>query len=283
MSVGPSLDDLLALEREYDDMPSGAETRMLAAIEATVAVGGGGGGEPGDPGADGNGPGADGSGAGSGPGPGGSGTGGSGIGTSGAGAATTTSAMRIAPWLARAAYVGAGIVAGASGHAVLASRSSAPVEIAAPRPSASVAAVASITPIPARVAASDPSAVTASASADPPTPASSAPPAKPRSSASPARDHTRVADERADLDVARAALARGRTEACLDAIARHTRTYGEGHFAEEREVLAVQALVAAGRAGEATTRARRFREKYPTSLFGPAMDQSLAAPASKEK
>jgi len=236
------LADLLALERSYDDLPEGADGRILARVESAVA------GEPGD--------GGDGGGH----------SGGDPAGRSGPSTPAAAAATKGVSLLARAAYLAVGLIAGAGGHAALVSgtprsRPEGPIA-AAPTSSVAVALVAE-SPAPVVVVESLPSA-----------------PAAPASSVTLAtrRDDKRIRDERADLDVARTALSLGRVQACLESIDRHTRTYGEGHFAEEREVLAVQALAGAGRNSEAAARALRFRQKYPTSLFGPAMTQSLPSP-----
>jgi hypothetical protein len=43
-------------------------------------------------------------------------------------------------------------------------------------------------------------------------------------------------------------------------------------MAEEREVLAIQALLASGRDGDARARATRFRQHYPNGLFRAVVD-----------
>jgi hypothetical protein len=246
MSSDAKLDDLLALERAYDDLPGGAEARILAGVEGLIGGGGDGGGDDG---------------------------GGGGGDHGGAPTAGAPSASSAAPWLAKAAYVAAGIVAGASGHAIVASRG-----VPAPAPVAAVT-IASAAPSATTVASAS-VADDAGAALD----VRDLPDERPRPSTSVAAkaatrpaSSTRSAEERADLDVARAALARGRVEACLEALERHARTYGEGQLAEEREVLMVQALASAGRKAEAAERARRFQKKYPTSLFGPAVSQAISA------
>jgi hypothetical protein len=75
-----------------------------------------------------------------------------------------------------------------------------------------------------------------------------------------------LAAERALLDVARAGLARGAPDEALAAAERHGREYREGVLAEEREALAIKALVALGRRDEARTRAEVFERKYPNAL-----------------
>lgn len=234
------LGDLLALERDYDELPPGAEARMLGAI-ASVLEGGGGDGGDGDGGGDGSG---------------GAGASGAASASASAGGSALGATARSMTWLARAAWLGAGVVAGASGHAVIADKSPPTMP-----PAPSVAFVAPAPP----VSVATPTASAATIAID------DLPSARPTSTTPAPKSSARIGEERSDLDVARAALARGRVDACLEAIDRHARTYGEGHFAEEREVLAVQALMAAGRRDEAVVRAARFRAKYPNSLFNPAL------------
>lgn len=253
MSTDP-MADLLALERSHDDLPDGADARILARVESVVASGGGGGDDDG----------------------GDEGSGGSGPAPRGEASSLAAPIARAAPWLGRAAYLAVGVVAGASAHAVLATAPAAPAVVvsasSAPPSIAVPVASASIGPVGVRVE---------DLPSEPTRPVTSSARGAVAAPASARRDDTRIVEERAELDVARAALSRGRIDACLEGIERHTRTYGEGHFAEEREVLAVQALAAAGRTSEAAARARRFREKYPTSLFGPAVSDSLAPGSAK--
>lgn len=228
------VDELLELERVYDDLPGGADARILAGVELGLGVGPGGGG------------GGDGSGGGS---------------SGGGGGGALEGRGRLAGWLARAAYVGAGVVAGASGHAMLAAHRAPPDA----RPPVAIAAVPSASP-PAEQAAP---AIDAEAGIDPEllpraAPSAAAPPPPPSTAA-----------ERADLDVAREALAHGRPDACLRALERHARLYGDGQFVEERESLWIEALAAAGRRDDAAARAARFHARYPTSLFGPAVDHAI--------
>jgi hypothetical protein len=84
-----------------------------------------------------------------------------------------------------------------------------------------------------------------------------------------------LAAERILIDTSRSALARGDHAAALDAVAQHGERFPNGQLAEEREVIAVQALVAAKRVQEAADRAGRFRRKYPNSLLLPVLDAAL--------
>lgn len=84
-------------------------------------------------------------------------------------------------------------------------------------------------------------------------------------------DGSGLAAERALLDTARVALARGELDKVLDAVARHERDFPKGKLAEEREAIAVRALARAGRRDEARARGERFLRSYPQSLAVPAV------------
>ncbi|HVH42843.1 MAG TPA: hypothetical protein VM925_10890, partial [Labilithrix sp.] len=91
---------------------------------------------------------------------------------------------------------------------------------------------------------------------------------------------TTVADaqgERALIDTARTALARGLASDALAATDSHAKRFPHGRLAEEREALAVQALVAKGDAPAARTRAARFRRSFPDSIFRAAVDSAVAS------
>lgn len=75
--------------------------------------------------------------------------------------------------------------------------------------------------------------------------------------------------ERALLEVARAALAKGETAAALDALTQHERDFANGRLVEEREALMIRALLTAGRDAEAQARTARFKERFPESLLLP--------------
>lgn len=78
---------------------------------------------------------------------------------------------------------------------------------------------------------------------------------------------TSLAAERRLVDSARAALAQGRHEPALSALATHRRRFPDGALAEERDALEVEALVAAGRRDEAAAAATGFEHRYPASLY----------------
>ena len=99
----------------------------------------------------------------------------------------------------------------------------------------------------------------------------------------PARETDRgLGRERALLDRARGSLVGGDPGRALAALDRHRRMFPDGHLEEERDVLRVRALLAAGRAKEAQAEAGRFLHKHPTSLFRPVVEEAIADPAAAE-
>lgn len=237
MSEKKTLEELLALERDFDDMPKLAEARLWARIETSIG---------GDDGGGSNGQ-----------------------------EAPSTGKHGTAPfakWLPRIAYLSAGAILGASGHALM--------DRPERTPASNTAAAASPAPVPTPTPTPT---IAEPATAEPPPPTGTtdaaptlSPPTRAQRSADASNTSgSRVTEERADLDVARAALAHGRPDSCLDGLRSHVRTYGNGHFAEERESLFIQALVALDRRDEARARAQRFMETYPNSLFGPAITEAV--------
>jgi hypothetical protein len=81
--------------------------------------------------------------------------------------------------------------------------------------------------------------------------------------------------EREILDRARDALAQRDGTQALALVEEHARAFPRPLLAEEREALAVQALVISGRSSEARARGAQFRATWPSSLFLPAVDASL--------
>ncbi|MBL8918797.1 MAG: hypothetical protein JNJ54_08070 [Myxococcaceae bacterium] len=78
-----------------------------------------------------------------------------------------------------------------------------------------------------------------------------------------------LAAERALLEVARAALAKGDTVHALEALERHQREHAQGRLREEREALFIEGLRAAGRDQEAEARREKFLREFPESLLAP--------------
>jgi hypothetical protein len=84
-----------------------------------------------------------------------------------------------------------------------------------------------------------------------------------------------LAAERDLIDTTRAALARGRAGDALASVHKHATRFPNGSLAEEREDLAVQALVLSGQGDAATARAIRFHRRYPNSILGQSVDAAL--------
>lgn len=81
--------------------------------------------------------------------------------------------------------------------------------------------------------------------------------------------------ERLLVDAARTKLATEDPDAALDLLGEHERRFPHGGLSEEREALAVQALVQSRRYDAARARAKRFRNRWPNSVFLPAVDTTI--------
>jgi hypothetical protein len=99
-----------------------------------------------------------------------------------------------------------------------------------------------------------------------PAPATSAPARPPTA---PARVMSTQAPDDPEAEVALLQRAQGSLEAdpaqTLSLCAEHARRFPRGLLAQEREVLAIEALVSTGRIGDARARADRFGAAYPSS------------------
>ena len=84
--------------------------------------------------------------------------------------------------------------------------------------------------------------------------------------------------ERALLDLARASASQGEPAKVLERVAAHAQQFPHGHLTEEREALAIRALLSLGREQEARERAQAFRSAYPNSFLTPVIDSALSAP-----
>jgi hypothetical protein len=84
-----------------------------------------------------------------------------------------------------------------------------------------------------------------------------------------------LAEEQALLDPARAALAHGDGAGALSLLEQHTRRFPDGALAQEREAMAIRALVLTGDGERAQRRADAFRAHYPGSLLWPMIDATL--------
>jgi hypothetical protein len=86
---------------------------------------------------------------------------------------------------------------------------------------------------------------------------------------------SRLALERRLLDQARAALERGEPALALSVTALHERQFPAGALAQEREAMAIRALVALGGTAEARMRAARLRVRYPESVLLSTIDEMV--------
>ncbi len=87
-----------------------------------------------------------------------------------------------------------------------------------------------------------------------------------------------VPSETALLDRGHQALRSQNAAAALAAAEEHARAYPRGTFAQEREVIAIEALVALGRRPEAAKRAARFRAAFPGSAHQARIDSLVGGP-----
>jgi hypothetical protein len=122
-------------------------------------------------------------------------------------------------------------------------------------------------PLPVGASTSSPSAVRVEElpSITPAAPAAAAPPSADRAGL-PSRSALRR--EREWVDGAVGALRNGHPREALDLAEQHARQFPAGQLAEEREVVAIEALLALGRTDEARTRTARFRARFPESPEG---------------
>ncbi|MET0593675.1 MAG: hypothetical protein ABW133_13310 [Polyangiaceae bacterium] len=157
----------------------------------------------------------------------------------------------------------AGIVAGAAGHAWIGSPRGLAVSM---RESPALSATVALSNVPPQSKAEPAREGTAPSDstsvATEPSPAGS-------SGASDLRA------ERAMLDQAQRALARGDATTSWSVLTAHTRRFPHGRLEEEREALAVKTLAALGRNDEAKARGARFRARYPDSLLRSTIDDTL--------
>lgn len=108
-----------------------------------------------------------------------------------------------------------------------------------------------------------------------------APSARVERVASPPNGETRpespLQRERSVLDRARAALAAGEPARALAQVTRHAKQFPNGVLSEEREAIAINALVRLGSYDQASKRAANFRARYPQSLMLHSVNAAMAA------
>lgn len=169
---------------------------------------------------------------------------------------------KLASWKI-AALVASALVVGAAGGALVHGRYAEPRVV-------TVDHVVTVT-VPATVS-HDPPTLPSSTSSSPVAPTRAAPPTQKGST--PAKDPS-LARERTLLDMARTAITRGDASAALTAADDHAREFPRGQLAEEREVIAVQALASQNRRAEARARAATFRRNYPNSALGSIVEEAV--------
>jgi hypothetical protein len=94
----------------------------------------------------------------------------------------------------------------------------------------------------------------------------------------PARPKMAAAPETELLARAHDELLRGAPEKALAITAEHARAYPRGAFRQEREVIAIEALIALGRRDEARRRAASFEREYPTSSHRDRVERLVNGP-----
>ncbi|WP_437908754.1 hypothetical protein WME95_13250 [Sorangium sp. So ce327] len=178
------------------------------------------------------------------------------------------------------AAIGAG---GAGLRAVLGEAPSAAAPIAPPPALTDLPLERLLSRAEGRATAGSPAADAPAADAPRPTPSAlrreaprSLRPAAPAPEATAAADGDDLVRESNLVDASRAALAQD-PEAALAALERHQAEFPKGRLAEEREFIAIRALVRLGRADEARARAAAFLARYPSSSFADPLRRIVGA------
>ncbi len=70
-------------------------------------------------------------------------------------------------------------------------------------------------------------------------------------------------------------LLHGSAQTALALTDEHARTYPHGTLAQEREMIAIEALAKMGQMPKARSRALVFRKAYPASTYGARLDALL--------
>jgi outer membrane protein assembly factor BamD (BamD/ComL family) len=79
------------------------------------------------------------------------------------------------------------------------------------------------------------------------------------------------------LDPARAALAHGDGATAMERLGLHEQRFPNGALSQEREAMAIKALVLTGDRDRARARAASFCARYPGSLLWPMIGATLDA------
>jgi hypothetical protein len=85
------------------------------------------------------------------------------------------------------------------------------------------------------------------------------------------------AAERMLLDEARALIVQGAPDRALARLDEHRVRFPDGMLGEERDAMAIEALVNAGHYDDARARADAFRARAPNSLFMATVDSAIAS------
>ena len=191
-------------------------------------------------------------------------------------AATSRRAARVAawlagrPWLSVAATFALGAMAGAGAYRLLEPVKAPRVVFLDRAPP-----VVPVQPVVSRVelpAAAGNSAVPPAAENVAPRGSAVSSPRRPSTTRTASLDAERVL-----LDVARRALTEGRPADAFDPLRRHSTEFPNGILAEEREAIAINALVGVARYEEARARAQSFLRRFPNSLLRASVEAALAA------
>lgn len=173
-------------------------------------------------------------------------------------------------WLAGKGPVGLLAVAGIAAVAALGLR-------AQPSPVAPAPPVETSPPVIEPTPAPEPPTMSPS---DLPSAPVAAQPAPPRSTAKPLASASAEGDEIGLLARAHESLRSNPTRS-LALCKEHESRFASGQFAQEREAVAIEALVYLGRRDEANRRWTSFRERYPSSSHRVHLESLLAAPAAQ--
>lgn len=192
-------------------------------------------------------------------------------GAGGAGAAKAGATATAAVKGATAIKIGVAVaVVSAAGAGTVAVTSSEKSHVDESKPSGIVAAPSVTTTTVATASESLPPRV------DPFASANVEPSAKPTTAPSVAKSAApNPADEVKMLERAQDALRSGRHAEALSLCNEHATRYPNGMLAQEREVIAVEALVKTGRTAEAKARAEKFKARFPGSSHARRIDSLL--------
>jgi len=86
---------------------------------------------------------------------------------------------------------------------------------------------------------------------------------------------TLLAQERALIEFAQNAFLRKDAQNALNSLRKHRKTFPSGRLLEEREALMIQVLLLANAKEAALRKAKRFKQRFPKSLFLPIVNKVL--------